>query len=230
MENLVAALQTRKRKLWRGCKSEQTLLFCTQEEPLAVSASMAGILMSSHYKPHHKPTHSGCMLTGDEIRNKGLLIIKLVQDQTGPICTGVLQHVLQLLCYYVLSMLYFGLVPLTFAVSVDSQIWATGVIRPSHRLPHHSLNMTRVWWLSQQLRVMTARSPSLWSHLEFRLFSPMPFSPPLSSSGCLSLNTTAQFQLFQRHDAWQVLCLSLSEKLSVGEPVTVCNYGKNVCG
>lgn len=83
-----------------------------------------------------------------------------------------------LLCFYMLSMPYFGFVPLTFTVSVDSQIWGTGVIRPSHRLPHHSLNMTRVWWLSQQLRVMTALAPSLWSHLEFRLFSQMPFFSP----------------------------------------------------
>lgn len=94
------------------------------------------------------------------------------------VCSSMCWH---LLCYYILSMPYFGLAALTFTVSADSQIWATGVIRPSHRLPHHSLNMTRVWWLSQQLRVMTALAPSLWSHLEFRLFSPMPFfSLPLS--------------------------------------------------
>lgn len=51
-------------------KNQETLFFCSQEEPHAVSGSISGILISSHHKLHHKPTHSRCMKAGDEKRNE----------------------------------------------------------------------------------------------------------------------------------------------------------------
>lgn len=119
-------------------------------------------------------------------------------DQTGPICMCVAH----LWCYCVFSKPYFGFAPLSFTVPAGSLIWGTGGFRPSHRLPHHSLNMTRVWWLSQQLRVMTEISPPLWSHLEFRLFSPLPFfspSPLLGAFICTQQHNSSYFSVMT-HD------------------------------
>lgn len=110
------------------------------------------------------------------------------------------------------------------ALTFSRFLWAAGVIGLSHILLHQSLNMTTDWWWFQRLRVMTVLSPSLWSHFAICLFSPFPFF--LSTSGCLHLSTTAQFNLFRRHEEWQVLCFSLSEKLSAEELVPVWTLGK----
>lgn len=128
------------------------------------------------------------------------------------------------------SVSYSGFAPLTFTVSADSQIWATGVIRPSHRLPHHSLNMTRVWWLSQQLRVMTALAPYLWSHLEFRLFSPMPFFSPLSPLLGVILSTQQHNSSYFSVTTHDECFVSVRQRSCRWGSRWLRNYGKNVCG
>lgn len=196
MENMVPALQTRRQKCDSdgGKKSWQTLLFCSQEEPHAVSASIRGILMSSHHKPHHKPTHSRFMEAGDEIRNEGYyfrVCILFHHDLFSSakywsqsfLETKLLSFALGgfSMCLYLLCSQIFWLCFLLLQHSQQQipPIWAAAVIGLSHILLHQSLNMTTGWWWFQRLRVMTALSPSLWSHFAICLFSPFPFFPLL---------------------------------------------------
>lgn len=91
-------------------------------------------------------------------------------------------------------------------------------------LPHHSLNMTRVWWLSQQLRVMTEISP-LYDLILNSVFSlPCPFfspSPLLGAFICTQQHNSSYFSVMthdkcfvsvhQRRRGSRCLCVTMGK-------------------
>lgn len=203
--------------------------------------------MSSHHKPHHKPTHSRFMEAGDEIRNEGYYfrVCTLFYHDLFSLAKYWSQSFLETkllsfawggfsMCWYLLcsQIFWFCFLLLQHSQQQIPPIWAAAVIGLSHILLHQSLNMTTGWWWFQWLMVMTALSPSLWSHFAICLFSPFPFFPllfwaPSSEYNSIILRISASWRMTS--------ALSQSIREAVGGGADAClntrmNYSQHLQG